>query len=61
MTYWEKLCIEYPDLAKYGCEDKRIKCPCTWGYEMKIKGACRLQKNCTACWNRKMPERRQEG
>ncbi len=60
MTYWQKLCIEYPDMAKYGPENKKVKCPSIWGYEERINGECQRRPSCTACWNREIPERREE-
>lgn len=59
MTYWQKLCAEYPDMEKYGAEDKRVKCPSFWGYEKRIRGECLKWKSCADCWSREIPEKKE--
>lgn len=54
MTYWQRLCIEYPDMEKYGMKHKKVKCPCSWGYEKNEKGACQARKSCEECWMREV-------
>lgn len=56
MTYWQKLCTEYPDIAHKGPTNKDVKCPSVWGYEERIRGECMRQRSCEACWDRQMPE-----
>lgn len=56
MTFWGRLLLEYPDMAKKRPDDKRVKCPCSWGYEKKERGLCLRMPSCEACWNREPPE-----
>ena len=58
MTYWQKLISQYPEMEEYGAQSKDVKCPCTWGYEQKIKGQCLKMRSCEQCWNRQIPERK---
>lgn len=58
MTFWQRLCGEYPEMQKYGCKHKAVKCPSQWGYEQQIRGECARRKSCAECWNREIPERR---
>ena len=46
MTYWDRLVLEYPDMAKHSPIEMQVKCPCSWGYEKKQKGFCATMKNC---------------
>lgn len=56
MTFWDRLILEYPDMAKHSPVEIRVKCPSNWGYEKMQKGHCRSMKTCEECWNREMKE-----
>lgn len=61
MTYKEKLAQEYPDCIDEDSAGGCWGCPSAYEYESypRTEQACKkLKGNCTACWNREIPEKR---
>lgn len=62
MTYKQKLKSEHPEMVDAFGECKG--CPITFGYEPVGGGVCAgdvyavTTKNCKACWNREMGEKK---
>ena len=54
ITFWQRLMMDYPDLRELTPNDKQVRCPVNYGYEVKQRGQC-TQMSCEQCWNRAMP------
>lgn len=64
MTFKEKLMQEHPGKARLSESSIGIKCPWRYGYESKDKSIENCIRNsgngCEYCWNREMPEERND-
>ena len=55
MTFLEKLKIEHPERISETCLAGVVGCPYHYKYE-PVPYCAHIDEDCTACWNREMPE-----